>query len=170
MKVEEIKIIGVLGAGTMGNGIAHVFAKYGYTVILRDIEQRFLDRALDTISKNLDREIKKGKVVEADKPAILARIQTTTDMAAIARADFVVEAVPENAELKKKVLQEVDALLRPDVMPKGDLALHAAYKKLKNLDRAPRSYEFQTIAEQWKPHRASAARLLWHFYLSERKG
>ena len=116
MNVEEIKIIGVLGAGTMGNGIAHVFAKYGYAVILRDIEQRFLDRALDTISKNLDREIKKGKVAEADKPTILARIQATTDMAAIARADFVVEAVPENAELKKKVLQEVDALLRPEVI------------------------------------------------------
>ncbi len=61
------------------------------------------------------------------------------------------------------------ALLRADVMPKGDLALHVAWKKLKNLERAPNSDEFQIIAEQWKPFRAGAARLLWHFYLSERK-
>ena len=61
------------------------------------------------------------------------------------------------------------ALLRADVMPKGDLALHIAWKKLKNLERAPNSDEFQIIAEQWKPFRAVAARLLWHFYLSERK-
>jgi DNA-3-methyladenine glycosylase II len=61
------------------------------------------------------------------------------------------------------------ALLRPDVMPKGDLALHIAWKKLKNLEHAPHSDEFQTIAEKWKPFRAVAARLLWHFYLSVRK-
>ncbi|MBK8147242.1 MAG: DNA-3-methyladenine glycosylase 2 family protein [Acidobacteria bacterium] len=61
------------------------------------------------------------------------------------------------------------AMRRPDVMPKGDLALHVAYRKLKNLEQAPNSEEFQVIAERWKPHRASAARLLWHFYLSERK-
>lgn len=61
------------------------------------------------------------------------------------------------------------ALLRPDVMPKGDLALHVAWKNLKNLERAPNAAEFQQIAEKWKPFRAVAARLLWHFYLSERK-
>ncbi len=61
------------------------------------------------------------------------------------------------------------AMCRPDVMPKGDLALHVAYKKLKNLDLAPHADEFQKIAERWKPHRASAARLLWHFYLSEKR-
>jgi DNA-3-methyladenine glycosylase II len=61
------------------------------------------------------------------------------------------------------------AMCRPDVMPKGDLALHVAYKKLKKLEHAPHSDEFQAIAERWHPHRASAARLLWHFYLSERK-
>lgn len=62
------------------------------------------------------------------------------------------------------------ALLRTDVMPKGDLALHVAWKKLKNLERAPNSEEFQIIAEKWKPYRAVAARLLWHFYLESRKG
>jgi 3-hydroxybutyryl-CoA dehydrogenase len=116
MNVENIKTVGVLGGGTMGNGIAHVFAKCGYSVILRDVEQRFLDRALDTMSKNLDREVKKGKVAEPEKPRILGRIHATTDIAALARADFLVEAVPEQFETKKAVLQQVDAILRPEAI------------------------------------------------------
>lgn len=116
MSVENIKTVGVLGGGTMGNGIAHVFAKCGYSVILRDVEQRFLDRALDTISKNLDREIKKGKVAEPEKPRILGRIHATMDIAALARVDFLVEAVPEQFETKKAVLQQVDAVLRPEAI------------------------------------------------------
>jgi 3-hydroxybutyryl-CoA dehydrogenase len=116
MNLASIKTVGVLGSGTMGNGIAHAFAKSGHTVILRDVEKRFLDRALETIGKNLDREAKKGKIAEADKPAILARIQPTTDTAALARADFVVEAVPEQWELKTKVLKDADAVLRPEVV------------------------------------------------------
>ena len=68
---DAIRTVAVLGGGTMGNGIAHVFARSGYSVILRDVEQRFLDRALETISKNLDREIKKGVVAAAEKPNIL---------------------------------------------------------------------------------------------------
>jgi 3-hydroxybutyryl-CoA dehydrogenase len=116
MNLEAIKTIGVLGAGTMGNGIAHVCAKAGYSVILRDIEKQFLDRALEAIGKNLDREIKKGVVPEADKPAILARIQPTTDLSALAYADFLVEAVPEQAELKTNLLVTLDGLLREEVI------------------------------------------------------
>jgi 3-hydroxybutyryl-CoA dehydrogenase len=116
MNLDAIKTVGVLGAGTMGNGIAHVFARAGYTVILRDVEQRFLDRGLETISKNLDREIKKGKITEADKPRVLGRIQPTTDASALARADFVVEAVPERLDLKTAVLREADKALRPEVI------------------------------------------------------
>src|ERR1700719_4376654 len=70
LSVEQIKTVAVLGAGTMGSGIAHVFARAGYKVLLRDVEQRYLDRALDTIAKNLDREIKKGKFTEAEKTAV----------------------------------------------------------------------------------------------------
>ena len=114
--VGAIRTVAVLGAGTMGNGIAHVFARRGYTVILRDVEQRFLDRALATISKNLDREIKKDVILPADKPGILARIRPVTDMAAIAAADFVVEAVPERLELKREVLAAADRVLRPDAI------------------------------------------------------
>ncbi len=97
----------------MGNGIAHVFAKAGYSVILRDVDQRSLDRALDTIGKNLDREVKKAKITEADKSATLARIKMTTDAKALAAADIAIEAVPEQRELKERVLKEVDAALRP---------------------------------------------------------
>jgi 3-hydroxybutyryl-CoA dehydrogenase len=111
MASESIRTVAVLGAGTMGNGIAHVFARAGYDVILRDVEQRFLDRGLEIISKNLDREIKKAKLTEAEKPAVLAKIRATTDMSAVARADFAVEAVPERLELKLAVLREVDAVL-----------------------------------------------------------
>ncbi len=116
MKLETIKTVGVLGAGTMGNGIAHVFAKRGFTVILRDVETRFVDRGLEAIAKNLDREIKKGKVAEAEKPKILGRIHATTELAALTDADFVVEAVPERLELKLAVLEEVDKLLRPEII------------------------------------------------------
>jgi 3-hydroxybutyryl-CoA dehydrogenase len=113
MSVDLIKTVAVLGAGTMGNGIAHVFARSGYKVILRDVEKRFLDRGIETITKNLDREVKKDKISEADKPAVLARIQPTTDIAALAAADFAVEAIPEQLDLKVRLLKDVDAVLKP---------------------------------------------------------
>jgi 3-hydroxybutyryl-CoA dehydrogenase len=116
MPSNEIKTVGVLGAGTMGNGIAHVFARSGYSVILRDIEQRFLDRGLETIARNLDREVKKGTISEVDKAAALARIRPATDVQSLAAADFVVEAVPEQLDLKVRVLKDADAVLRPGVI------------------------------------------------------
>src|SRR5215469_4868298 len=116
MSTDSIKTVAVLGAGTMGNGIAHVFARAGYDVILRDIERRFLDRALETISKNLAREVKKGKIGEPEKSAALARLRPVTDMQALAAADFAIEAVPERMELKLRVLKEADAVLRPGVI------------------------------------------------------
>src|SRR2546422_11076021 len=91
MNTEQIKTVAVLGAGTMGNGIAHVFARSGYKVILRDVEQRFLDRGMETIGKNLDREIKRGKIAEAEKRGVLGRLQPVTDMAAVAGGGFLGE-------------------------------------------------------------------------------
>jgi len=116
MTLDAIRTVAVLGAGTMGNGIAHVFARSGYNVILRDVETRFLDSAIETIAKNLDREVKKGKIAEGDKPKVLSRIHTTTDMSEIARSDFVVEAVPERLDLKLSILREAGKLLRPEVI------------------------------------------------------
>ncbi|MGC2530880.1 MAG: 3-hydroxybutyryl-CoA dehydrogenase [Candidatus Acidiferrum sp.] len=114
--MDAIKTVAVLGAGTMGNGIAHVFARSGYNVILRDVEKRFLERGVETIGKNLDREIKKGKLAEAEKGSVMGRIQPVTEMAAIRAADFVVEAVPEKIEIKRAVLTEADGILRPEVI------------------------------------------------------
>jgi 3-hydroxybutyryl-CoA dehydrogenase len=116
MSIDAIKTVAVLGAGTMGNGIAHVFARAGYSVILRDVGQCYLDRALETIGKNLDREVKKGKLAEPEKSSVLARFKPVTDMAAIASADFVVEAVPEKLEIKRAVLGEADKILRAEVV------------------------------------------------------
>ena len=113
MTLDAIKTVAVVGAGTMGNGIAHVFARAGYSVILRDVDQKSLDRALDTIGKNLDREVKKAKITEADKSVTLARIKMTADAKALASADIAIEAVPEQRELKERVLKEIDAALRP---------------------------------------------------------
>jgi 3-hydroxybutyryl-CoA dehydrogenase len=116
MTLDAIRTVAVLGAGTMGNGIAHVFARCGYEVILRDVDESFLTRGRDTIAKNLDREVKKGKIAEEDKSKILARIRTTTVLSEIMRADFAVEAVPERLDLKLSVLRDADKLLRPEVI------------------------------------------------------
>jgi 3-hydroxybutyryl-CoA dehydrogenase len=116
LSIEHIKTVAVLGAGAMGNGIAHVFARSGYKVILRDVEQRLLDRGMDTIAKNLDREIKRGKFAEAEKGIVLERLIPVTDVSAVANADFLIEAVPEKLEIKRHVLAEADHLLRDDVI------------------------------------------------------
>ncbi len=116
MSLDSIKTVAVLGAGTMGNGIAHVFARAGFNVILRDVDQRYLDRALETIGKNLDREVKKGKLAESEKPGVVARLKPVTDITAIAAADFAVEAVPEKMEIKRAVLTEADKILRPEAI------------------------------------------------------
>ena len=116
MSLDQIKTVAVLGAGTMGNGIAHVFARAGYSVILRDVEARFLERGLETIGKNLDREVKKEKITAADKPITLSRIQPTTEVSALAAADFAIEAVPEQLDLKVRLLKDVDAALKPGVI------------------------------------------------------
>jgi 3-hydroxybutyryl-CoA dehydrogenase len=112
----SIEKVGVVGAGTMGNGIAHVFARSGYDLILCDVEQRFLERALDTIRKNLEREVAKNKITVADKDAALSRIQPATDRARLAACDFVVEAATEKFAVKTEIFRELDALLRPEVI------------------------------------------------------
>lgn len=104
-----IQNVTVIGAGTMGNGIAHVFAQSGFNVTLVDIKQEFLDKALATIKSNLDRQVKKAVITDADASATLGRITPSTDMAAAAKAsDFIVEAATENYELKTKIFATLD--------------------------------------------------------------
>ena len=112
--MSDIETVGVVGAGTMGSGIAHVFARSGFKVVLCDVEQRFLDRALAGIRTNLGREAAKGKVAEAEIEPALKRIQTATGREELAAAQIVVEAAPERFELKAEIFRALDALL-----PKG---------------------------------------------------
>lgn len=111
----EIKKIGVVGAGTMGSGIAQVAATSGFEVILQDISEEQLNRALKTMEKSLDKLIEKGKVSEA-RESILSRVKMTKELASLREADFVIEAVFENVEVKKQVLQALDSLLRAEVI------------------------------------------------------
>jgi len=111
-----IQRAGVIGAGTMGNGIAHVFARSGYDVVLCDVEQRFLDRGLDTIGKNLDREVAKNKITAADKAAALGRITPVVDRAKLAECHLVVEAATEKFEIKAEIFRDLDRLMKPEVI------------------------------------------------------
>ena len=106
----SINTVAVVGAGTMGNGIAHVFAQHGHTVALIDLDDNRLDAARKTIERNLDRQVKKERLTTDEKAATLDRIQTTTDLAAgVADADLVVEAVSENEDVKSAVFADLDA-------------------------------------------------------------
>jgi 3-hydroxybutyryl-CoA dehydrogenase len=114
--IMEIRNVGVIGAGTMGNGIAHVFARSGYLVVLCDVEQRFLDRGIATITKNLDREVAKNKITASDKNAALGRIEGVTDRGKLAQSDFIVEAATEKFEIKTEIFRDLDRLARADVI------------------------------------------------------
>ncbi len=109
--MAAMETVGVVGAGTMGSGIAHVFARAGFRVLLCDVEQRFLDRAQGQIRINLGREAAKGKLPEAEVEPTLARITATVDREALAAAALVVEASPERLELKAEIFRALDALM-----------------------------------------------------------
>jgi len=111
-----IQRVAVIGAGTMGNGIAHVFARCGFSVLLSDVDERFLDRGLETISKNLDREVAKNKMSASDKVSALSRITAVAERTKLADCDFVIEAATEKFEIKAKIFRELDAIMKPDVI------------------------------------------------------
>jgi 3-hydroxybutyryl-CoA dehydrogenase len=112
----DIKMIGVLGAGSMGNGIAQVAAQAGYQVVMRDIEDRFVENGLKAIGKFLAKSVEKGKMTEEQKKGLLGRIKGTTRMEDLKDADFVIEAVFEDLELKKSIFKQLDELTRPGVI------------------------------------------------------
>ncbi|HLJ77869.1 MAG TPA: 3-hydroxybutyryl-CoA dehydrogenase [Acidobacteriaceae bacterium] len=114
--MSEIKTVGVIGAGTMGNGIAHVFARSGFTVRLCEVEQRFLDRGLDTIRTNLGREAEKAKITQAEADAALKRIHGTLDRSSLSVCDFIVEAATERFDIKREIFRDLDRIAGPDVI------------------------------------------------------
>ena len=112
----NIAKLGVIGAGQMGNGIAHVAAQSGISVVMQDVAQSALDKAMAAIAKNMDRQMQKGSLTQADRDAAIARIARTTDAKAFADCDLVIEAATENEEVKKKIFAALCPLLRPDAL------------------------------------------------------
>ncbi|MFZ1140956.1 MAG: 3-hydroxybutyryl-CoA dehydrogenase, partial [Candidatus Sulfotelmatobacter sp.] len=114
--VMDIQRVGVVGAGTMGNGIAHVFARSGYNVVLCDVEQRFLDRALETVTKNLEREVAKNRITAEAMAGALSRIRPVTDRGELSDCDFVIEAATEKFEIKTEIFRDLDRLTRTEII------------------------------------------------------
>jgi 3-hydroxybutyryl-CoA dehydrogenase len=113
---NPVKTIGIIGAGTMGNGIAHVFARSGYNVVLVEAQQAALDRGLQAINKNLEREVAKNKITAQDREASLKRIDAVLDRAALTKCDFVIEAAFEKFEIKQEIFRDLDKICRPEVI------------------------------------------------------
>lgn len=114
--LDSIETIGVVGAGTMGNGIAQVAAVNGYDVVIRDVEEEFVDSGLETVDENLTRAVKSGDLTESEANAALERIEGTTELADLAAADFVIEAGPENMDVKRDIFADLDAITDADVV------------------------------------------------------
>jgi 3-hydroxybutyryl-CoA dehydrogenase len=132
----EIELVGVVGAGTMGNGIAHVFARSGFRVLLCDVEQRYLDRALETIGRNLDREVAKNKTTAADKSATLGRIEPVLQRGKLADCDFVIEAATEKFGIKSEIFRDLDKICKPQVVMASNTS-SISITKLAALTRRP---------------------------------
>ena len=114
--MSTIKKIGIIGAGQMGSGIAHVCAQAGYEVVISDISPEILQKSVAAISKNMDRQVQKGKLTEADKTAAIARISTGTDLSVFHDADLVVEAATENEALKREIFKKLVPNLKPEAL------------------------------------------------------
>jgi 3-hydroxybutyryl-CoA dehydrogenase len=132
----DVRTVGVIGAGTMGNGIAHVFARSGFLVVLCDVEQRFLERGLATITKNLEREVAKNKITAEEKSAALKRIEAATERGKLAECDFIVEAATEKFEIKTEIFRDLDRLARPEVILASNTS-SISITKLAALTRRP---------------------------------
>lgn len=111
-----IRKVGVIGAGTMGNGIAHVLARSGYDVVLCEVAQQYLDRGLVTIRKNLEREVAKNKISAEDSAAAVARIRGVVDRTALSECDFVIEAATEKFDIKSEIFRDIDRICLPEIV------------------------------------------------------
>ena len=111
-----IKKVGVLGCGLMGSGIAQVAAQAGYDVVVREMEQKFIDKGLGGIQKSLGKFVEKGKMAQADMDAALSRLQGTTSLEPLADCDIVIEAIIENAKVKRETYAELDKIVKPEAI------------------------------------------------------
>lgn len=144
----EIKVIGVLGAGQMGAGIAQIAAANGFRVIMRDIKQEFCDKGLNTIKSGLERQIAKGKSTQEAADAIMANISTAVELEGVAPADFVIEAVPEIMELKQDTFRQLGEICRPDailVTNTSSMSITEITKLCKNPERCMGMHFFSPV-------------------------
>ena len=111
-----IKKVGVLGCGLMGSGIAQVAAQAGYDVVVREVEQKFIDKGMGGIQKNLSKSVEKGKMQQADAEACIGRLKGTTSLQDLADCDIIIEAIIENAQLKKDTYAELDKIVKPEAL------------------------------------------------------
>jgi len=116
MKAENIKKVGVLGAGIMGHGITQVCAQAGCEVVLRDVDPKFLDKGVDNIKKSIGKFVEKGKIQKSEADAAIGRIKTATKLADLKDADFIIEAIPENLGLKKETFAELDKICKAETI------------------------------------------------------
>jgi hypothetical protein len=142
----DIKRVAVIGAGTMGNGIAHVFARSGYAVILCDVEQQFLERGLATITKNLDREVAKNKITSEDKASALQKIEPVTERAKLADCYFIVEAATEKFEIKTEIFRDLDRRARPEVILASNTFVHL-HHQARCVDQAARQSHWHALLQ-----------------------
>jgi 3-hydroxybutyryl-CoA dehydrogenase len=112
----DIKNIAVIGSGTMGNGIAHTFAQFGYSVLLIDIKQELIDKGIETISKNIDRQVKKGSLTEDQKKSALSNIKSSVKLSDAKDCELIIEAATENISIKKNIFEELDRSCKPDAI------------------------------------------------------
>ncbi|MEO8446395.1 MAG: 3-hydroxybutyryl-CoA dehydrogenase [bacterium] len=112
----NFKNISVIGSGTMGNGIAHTFAQFGYSVTLIDIKKELVDKAVETIGKNIDRQVKKGTLTEDQKKETLSNIKTSSSLSDAKDSDLVIEAATENVNVKKSIFEELDKVCKPEAI------------------------------------------------------
>jgi len=138
----EINRIGVIGAGQMGNGIAHVMAAAGYDVILNDVSQDALDGAISTITKNLDRQVSRGKLPEDEKNAALARISTTLKLPEIGATDLVIEAATERESLKTAIFEDLVPHLQPHTILTSNTSSISITRLASRTDRPERFMGF----------------------------
>ncbi|SEI08867.1 3-hydroxybutyryl-CoA dehydrogenase [Paracoccus alkenifer] len=137
-----VQSVGVIGAGQMGNGIAHVFALAGYDVLLNDISVEAMQAAVATIDKNLDRQVSRGKVSAEDKAAAMARIRTTTEMADIGATDLVIEAATEREDVKNKIFASVLPYLKPETILTSNTSSISITRLASRTDRPERFMGF----------------------------
>ena len=135
----SIQTIGVIGAGQMGNGIAHVFAQAGFSVQLQDISEAFAAKGVATIDKNLQRGVDKGKLTVEEKAAVLGRIRTTTKLEELAACDIVIEAATEKWEVKKQIFETLDAVCKPGAILASNTS-SISITKLAAITKRPRAF------------------------------